>query len=208
MKDNTKISLITLCYFDAIVSGADPDGSNFADKYFSSLNSLISSQTKESSAKNLNPYKVSIFQSFIITKEHIILDYSYLHDGNVSNKIVGLIMFEFSKNTDCTLQRDDRNKVNLFKPTLIKLFSNLKSIMLLATHHSLSLNSLLSLIKTASSLQTIFVLSSHETSWQRNLWDQSSDQLINTFKQSNYKIELKSKIGPNNEYYGFVITKE
>ena len=42
-------------------------------------------------------------------------------------------------------------------------------------------------------------------SWQSYLWSQSSSDMIHLFEKSNYKIQLKYKIGSGNKYHGFVI---
>ena len=229
-----------LSYFDAILSGAtlhDHSQSNLKAEHVSLLTTLLDLELNDryitvedhgTNAAPFDPYIISIFKAFIKTKGNIILNYEELMSENAINIVVDWIMYKFAKSTDNTVQRYN-DKKNLFKPQLLDLFSNVKSITLITNRYdnddeygehslhsqrSISMLSLLSIIKNTTSLEKIVVLSYgsekqyYHNSWQEYLWEMSSTQLKNKFNDSNYEIQLQYAIGPEHEYHGFVITQK
>ena len=166
-----------------------------------------------------DPYIISIFKSFIKAKKDITINYHYLDDWRVNKNMVGLIMHKMEKNKDYQITSSNDDKKNLFKPKLLRLFKNVKSVTLITNsvsdnygsyrlHRSLSIKVLLSMIKF-SPLSNIFIFSyGSSNSWQSYLWETSSYGLINEFKKSNYEIQLKYKMGAKQEYHGFVISQK
>ena len=227
-KTNQNFNLVVnaLSYFDAIISGTDLNfGFDGIDqRHFVVLRNLMNWQLNDSNTNNMNgcqqmisfdPYITSIFKSFIQSKKDVVIDYNMLdqHD-DVNNNIVELIMHRFSKNNNYKLQRNEGEKINLFRPELVELFANIKSMTLITNryygdgHRSLSMSLLISMIKSVASLSKIVILSNGKArSWQSYLWKKSSTKLINQFEKSNYLIQLQHKIGPDEKYHGFVITR-
>ena len=161
---------------------------------------------------SFDPYILSIFNSFCLSKQQIMISCYYL--SKFGNKgIVDLIMHNISAKDDNDLQR------NLFKAELIHIFIKLKHLTLITRHQnskdkerSLSMDSLLDIIKIRF-LKTIVVLSygwdnKRHYSWMTTLWQTSSSSLIDKYQKSNYEIHLEYKIGPKNKYHGFVITRK
>merc|ERR1711991_542281 len=117
------------------------------------------------------------------------------------------------------LQRTWDDTTNLFKPGLLRVFQKLKSIILITRYkvidynnRCLSMTRLLSIIKN-SSLEIVEVLSHNgldeaRPSWIEYLWKESSSEIINSYQELNYEIQLKYKLGFRNKYHGFVITKQ
>ena len=168
-----------------------------------------------------DPYIISIFEAFIETRTDIVIDYAWLDDDGVNDKIVKLIMYPFLMTEDVKTERDENDKINIFKPELFLLFKNIKSITLITNfradidrgHRSLSIKLLLSMINEVLSLEKIVILSYgsnhiYTVSWQSHLWQKSSFELIQKFKKSNFKIQLKYGIGPQQKYHGFCINKQ
>ena len=212
-----------LSYFDSIISGVNlEDGYiEITDKHISLLNGLIKCEMNNNDNDNLyDPYVVSIFKSFIKTKENITIDYEYLDCQDANKNIVDLIMYPFVVNEDWTIQRDVDDNRNLFKSQLLYLFSNIKSITIMTNyddedeHRSLSMYLLLLMIKTVTSLERVSILSygwdESFISWQNDLWitRKLSSQLNGKFEASDYKIQMKYAIGPEKSYHGFVITQK
>ena len=203
----------------------DNDESKKSDEWSfgSFLNGLTNKKDNDQSNNNsmisFDPYIISTFRSFLKTKQDIVIDYLGL-ESEESN-IIELIMYKFKEKRGFNVRLNDNGKRNLFKPELLQLFSNIKSITLLTNsgtygegHRPLSMNLLLSMIQNVLSLQKVVVLSRGDPddqywdgSWQTYIWKKSSSELIKRFEQSNYKIQLKYKIGSKKCSHGFVITR-
>ena len=206
-----------LSYFDAIISGAQLQHGfqEMTAEHVSLLNGLINLELNNDILMEkmaFDPYIISTFKSFIKAKADIIINHRRLDQEYINGDIVKLIMYPFASGTDYSEQRDDNDYRNLFKQELLYLFKNIRSMTLLTYgRHALSMNLLLSIIKNSMTLEKVRILAYGDSgafkSWQSYLWETSSVPLIDRFKESNYMIQLKYKIGADNKYHGFVITR-
>ena len=207
---NLNIIVTALSYFDNIISGNYDyyTAKQITDKHVSMLLGLFihSLNGDEGKEMEFDDYILSTFQTFIHHKTKIILDLSFMARDKYTNaKIRDFIMYPLRESCE---KRDENDKINLFKPCLLKIFKKVKAITLDITYFSISLVKLLSMIKCTSIQQVNVYLDDLKSSqeWISSEWS-SSEMLINLYRESHFTIQYKEGVGFKNKRIGFVIER-
>ena len=234
-KDFEKVILM-LSYLDAIVSGAQLRGftAGMTNGHVEVLKNLIHQALGTSETEfEFDPYIQLIFRTFLESKKDLIFNYYNLTRRSAIPWVLDLILYKINKG-EYDRGKDDDTK-NLFKPLLLDLFVNVKSITLITKYHwyydkahcSLSLDLLLSMMKETKnkSLKQVLILKhvddtadssedegyydenrKEHKSWPAYIWRKRQWEL--KFRNTDFDLEFKSHIGPNNDCHGIVITKK
>ena len=213
-----------LSYLDSIFSGVFNGrdvSSNISDEHVSMLKNLFSQKINdgETDLIEFDPYIKSTFECFAESKTDIVINYDNLDRRYVNIDIKHLLIHKIEKTLGGSKTvRDKSDMSNLLRRELFNVFNKITSLTLITTDYgstswTLSMIELLSIIKDTS-IKEVKVLASNgrndeykNNSWITHLWVLSSLSLIDTYSKSNYKIVLQNKIGFQNKYHGFVITK-
>ena len=142
-------------------------------------------EIKPASTK-FDPYIYSTFQAFSENKQQITLYLLWLN-GIKNNKMRDLMMYSMENNDK---KRDGDDMTNLFKPELLRIFKNVKTLNIISKAHSFSfsLSALLSLLIQSKSLEKVTVDGRKSVNWIGCLWSSSSQSITQEFDEKNYTI--------------------
>ena len=206
--------IIALSYFDSIISGnRDPYTSRqITDKHVSMLLGLFNHELNDDDGgkeMQFDDYLLATFKTFIHHKAQIVLDYNDVDYILTNSKIRDIIMYPMAKSKE---KRDGNDTINLFKPSILQIFTKVKSITLNISNGyecwSISLVKLLSIIKDTSVQQVHVSLGSSKslTEWIKSEWE-SSEKLTSLYKKSGFTIQYKERIGWDYRGRAFVIER-
>eukprot|EP01084_Bolivina_argentea_P297767 513044_1 len=143
-----------------------------------------------------NDYIHETFSAFAKRKRQIVLDLDHLSTAKNKN-FIGLVMHKMSEGADVKL---DHDVSNLFRPELLLIFNNVKTITIKTTDSygrycfALSMIGLLSLIESKSLDQIIIQAVTYKKdkyNWIESLWNVNKEIITNKYNIKNYNINVR-----------------
>eukprot|EP01083_Nonionella_stella_P085609 237425_1 len=133
-RENFRKPLESLFYFDAMINGSDPLGSDYnkiSENDISRLKKLIDIECRDSGVSDhqMQEYIVDTFHLFCLKKTQIIINLCFM--DYYFKALHHLIMNPIERGAGHWL--DDMSSKNLFKPIIFTLFRNLKEIIIYTT---------------------------------------------------------------------------
>ena len=198
--------------FDSMMSNGAVKAKDITDKDMDILNSLIINRDNEESSQAVDPYIASMLDSYIRTKQHVIINLERLHD-DATNKHYGsfiLDKLECIKKNDYEVQNEnDDVKSNLISPNIFKILPNIKSMVIDTSYgssHCYPFN-MFSFIDTILVSSTIEQVKIHDitftknNSWIGRLWSMLSRDLKDKCKEKGLIIQFVSIKKEWGDYY-------
>ena len=183
-----KIAKAMAC-LDALVSGADFYGNDMTSEEMSTLKAVCDYFLARGKKKKQHDFIYSTFRCYVQHKVSIRLMFANIF--GYKRELLDLFMHPFDDHKNIW-KRDEGDFRNLFRPELLQIFTNVKTITIgtkgLPGDWSLSLLSLLSLIES-STVQKVIISGG---SWLDLLWKSPSKMLIQQrYNEKKYDIKVE-----------------